>query len=154
TDASWSSDDARWTVTARRTDTGETVRFTCNFLWMCQGYYRHAEGYTPQWPGMDRFKGRIVHPQTWPTDLDYKDKNVLVIGSGARAATLVPAIANDCAHVTMLQRSPTYFAPAPNRNDLADLLRELDVPAEWTHEIVRRKILADQKEITRRSFED
>ena len=127
-----------------RTDTGEAVRFTANFLWMCQGYYRHSEGYTPEWPGMDTFKGRIVHPQTWPEDLDYKDKNVIVIGSGATAATLVPAIAADCAHVTVLQRSPTYFFPARNDNELADTLRELEIDEEWIHEIVRRKILHDQ----------
>ena len=140
--------------TAKRNDTGEEAAFTCKSLWMCQGYYRHAKGYTPEWPGMDRYKGQVVHPQTWPADLDYAGKQVLVIGSGATAATLVPAIAGECAHVTMLQRSPTYFAPAPNRNDVADMLRALDVPSEWTHEIVRRKILADQKEITRRSFEE
>ena len=97
-----------------RTDTGEPVRFTANFLWMCQGYYRHSEGYTPHWDGMENFKGQIVHPQTWPEDLDYKGKNVVVIGSGATAATLIPAIATDCGHVTMLQRSPTYFRTGRN----------------------------------------
>ena len=91
--ASWSSEDNLLDDRGVRTDTGEPVRFTASFLWMCQGYYRHAEGYTPDWAGMDRFKGRIVHPQTWPEDLDYKDKQVVVIGSGATAATLVPAIA-------------------------------------------------------------
>ncbi len=91
-----------------------------NFLWMCQGYYRHAEGYTPQWAGMETFKGRIVHPQTWPDDLDYAGKKVVVIGSGATAATLIPAIAEDCAHVTMLQRSPTYFRTGRNAIELAD----------------------------------
>ena len=99
-------------IEGTRTDTGEAVRFTANFLWMCQGYYRHSQGYTPEWPGMDEFKGRIVHPQTWPEDLDYKDKKVVVIGSGATAATLIPAMAADCGHITMLQRSPTYFSPA------------------------------------------
>ena len=84
--------------------TGEERRFTANFLWMCQGYYRHAEGYTPEWPDMDKYKGKIVHPQTWPQDLDMKGKKVVVIGSGATAATLVPAIAGDCEHVTLLQR--------------------------------------------------
>ena len=121
---------------------------------MCQGYYRHSEGYTPEWPGMNRYQGRIVHPQTWPEDLDYKGKNVLVIGSGATAATLVPAIANDCAHVTMLQRSPTYFVTGRNANELADILRELDVKEEWIHEIVRKKILHDQAVITHRAFEE
>jgi cation diffusion facilitator CzcD-associated flavoprotein CzcO len=121
------------------------VRFTTNFLWMCEGYYRHADGFTPDWPGMDRFSGRIVHPQTWPDDLDLVGKNVVVIGSGATAATLVPAIAADCAHVTILQRSPTYFYSGPNSNELADVLRELEIPEEWVHEIVRRKILHDQE---------
>ncbi len=154
TRASWSSEAQCWSIEAQRKDTDEVCHFTANFLWMCQGYYRHAEGYTPEWPGMENYRGTLVHPQTWPDDLDYKGKNVLVIGSGATAATLVPAIANDCAHVTMLQRSPTYFAAAPNRNEVADMLRELDIPDAWTHEIVRRKILHDQQEITRRSFEE
>ncbi len=121
---------------------------------MCQGYYRHSEGYTPEWKGMDTFKGEIVHPQTWPEDLDYKGKNVLVIGSGATAATLVPAIAGDCNHVTLLQRSPTYFIPGRNENVLADQLRKLDIKEEWIHEITRREILANQGEFTRRSFEE
>ncbi|MFM7537782.1 MAG: flavin-containing monooxygenase [Acidimicrobiales bacterium] len=150
--ASWSSSDARWTVEALRTDTGERFRFTTGFLWMCQGYYRHATPYTPQWPGMDRFEGRIVHPQTWPDDLDLTGKTVVVIGSGATAATLVPAIAGSCAHVTMLQRSPTYFITGRNANDLADTLRELEVPEEWIHEIVRRRILKDQRAFTERCF--
>lgn len=151
--ASWSSADQRWTIVARRKD-GAVARLSCDFLWMCQGYYRHSKGYTPEWPGMDAFKGPIVHPQTWPEDLDYRGKKVVVIGSGATAATIVPAMAPDCEHVTMLQRSPTYFLPRPNRHELAVLLRELKVPEEWTHEIVRRKILHDQSVFTRRSFED
>ena len=157
--ASWSSEARCWTVLVQdeqavAEDRPALHRYTCGFLWMCQGYYRHAEGYTPEWAGMDDYQGTIVHPQTWPEDLDYRDKEVLVIGSGATAATIVPAMANDCRHITMLQRSPTYFAPGLNRNELADTLRELDVPDEWTHEIVRRKILHDQQEITRRSFEE
>lgn len=152
--ASWSSDENLWRLTVRDKVRDETLTMTTNFLWMCQGYYRHSEGYTPEWPGMSDFKGTIVHPQTWPEDLDYRDKRVLVIGSGATAATIVPAMAPDCAHITLLQRSPTYFAPGLNKNELADTLRELDVPDEWTHEIVRRKILHDQQEITRRSFEE
>ncbi len=152
--ARWSSKDNLWTIEATRTDTGEVFHFTANFLWMCQGYYRHSEGYTPEWPGMDKFKGKIVHPQTWPEDLDYKGKNVLVIGSGATAATLVPAIAGDCKHVTLLQRSPTYFIPGRNENELADQLRALKIDEAWIHEITRRKVLADQAEFTRRSFEE
>jgi cation diffusion facilitator CzcD-associated flavoprotein CzcO len=154
TSAQWSSVDNRWTITATRTDTGEQRFFTANFLWMCQGYYRHSEGYTPEWQGMDAYQGDIVHPQTWPEDLEYAGKNVVVIGSGATTATLVPAIAADCEHVTILQRSPTYFIPGRNKIELAETLRELDVDEEWIHEIVRRKILHDQAEFTRRSFEE
>ena len=152
--ARWSSEDNRWTIEATRTDTGETQRFTANFLWMCQGYYRHSEGYTPEWPGMDQYQGQFVHPQSWPEDLDYAGKQVVVIGSGATAATLVPAIAADCSHVTVLQRSPTYFISGRNQNDLADTLRELEVDEVWIHEIVRRKILYDQATFTRRALED
>ena len=149
--ADWSADQQRWTLAVTRTDTGEQLTFTCNFLWMCQGYYRHAEGYTPTWDGMDRFAGPIVHPQTWPDDLDYAGKRVVVIGSGATAATLIPAMADDVEHITMLQRSPTYFATGRNANELADTLRELEIDETWIHEIVRRKILFDQAQITKMS---
>lgn len=152
--ASWSSEDNLWTVHARRNADGVDLTFTTCFLWMCQGYYRHSEGYTPAWEGMSDFKGQIVHPQTWPEDLDYKGKKVICIGSGATAATVVPAIAGDCEHVTLLQRSPTYFIPGMNRNELADTLRSLEIDEEWIHEIVRRKFISDQRELTRRSFED
>ena len=151
--ASWSEEHKLWTLEGVRADTDEPVRFTANFLWMCQGYYRHAEGYTPEWEGMDDYRGEIVHPQTWPDDLDYQGKNVIVIGSGATAATLVPAIADDCAHVTLLQRSPTYFVPGRNENELADQLRELEIDETWIHEITRRKILHDQDVVTRLSVE-
>lgn len=150
--ASWSEADSRWTVTG--TANGKPFTVTANFLWMCQGYYRHDKGYTPEWPDMDKFKGPIVHPQTWPRDLDLSGRKVVVIGSGATAATLVPAIAGTCAHVTLLQRSPTWFFPAPNANELADTLRLLEVDESWIHEIVRRKVLYDQQEITRRSVEE
>lgn len=152
--ASWSSESNRWTVDVERTDTGERLRFSTPFLWMCQGYYRHSEGYTPEWPGMERYQGVVVHPQTWPEDLDYKGKTVLVIGSGATAATLVPAMAGDCAHMTVLQRSPTFFWTGRNANDLADSLREIDIDPMWIHEIVRRRVLHDQETITRLSFEN
>ena len=152
--ARWSSEDKLWTLEGTRTDSGEAVRFTANFLWMCQGYYRHAEGYTPKWKGMESYEGKIVHPQTWPEGLDYRGKNVLVIGSGATAATLVPAIAADCGHVTLLQRSPTYFIPARNVNEVADMLRELKIDEAWIHEIVRRKIMHEQAVFTRRALEE
>ena len=147
--ASWSSRDNLWTVHASRSDTGEELVFTTRFLWMCQGYYRHSQGYTPEWKDMELFKGKIVHPQTWPEDLDLRDENVLVIGSGATTATIVPAIAAATRHTTVLQRSPTYFYPAPNKNELADTLRELEIDESWIHEIVRRKILHDQQLMTR-----
>lgn len=150
--ASWSSDEKLWTIDATRAESGEAVRFTANFLWMCQGYYRHAEGYTPEWPGMDSFTGRIIHPQTWPEHLDTTGKEVVVIGSGATAATLVPAIADKCRHVTMLQRSPTYFRTGRNAIEIADELRELGIDETWIHEIVRRKILSEQAKFTRRTF--
>ena len=152
--ASWSSSDKRWTIEAERTDSTERARFTANFLWMCQGYYRHAEGYTPQWPGMEAFRGRIVHPQTWPEDLDVAGRRVVVIGSGATAATLVPALAGRCAKLTMLQRSPTFYITGRNVNELAEMLRELEVPEEWVHEIVRRKILKDQAVFAHRAFHE
>src|SRR6202048_4078266 len=101
---------------------------------------------------MATFKGRIVHPLNWPTDLDYAGKNVVVIGSGATAATLIPAIVAECAHVTMLQRSPTFFRTGRNAVEIADKLRELQIDETWIHEIVRRKILHDQAVFTRRSF--
>ena len=152
--AAWSSTAQRWKILATRPAASgsglEAVCISAKFLWMCQGYYRHAEGYTPDWPGMADFKGQIVHPQTWPEHISLAGKRVVVIGSGATAATLIPAIADTCAHVTMLQRSPTYFITGRNANDLADTLRQLDIPPEWTHEIVRRKVLFDQAAFTRR----
>ena len=154
TEASWSTEHKLWTIEGHRVESGETVRFTANFLWMCQGYYKHDQGFTPEWPGMAEFKGKIVHPQTWPDDLDTADKNIVVIGSGATAATLVPAVAGKCRHVTMLQRSPTYFIPAQNANELADTLRELKIDPAWIHEIVRRKILFDQNAFTKRCISE
>ena len=152
TSARWSSSENLWTLEATRTDTGERLRFTANFLWMCQGYYRHSRGYTPEWVGMADYKGQIIHPQNWPEDLDYAGKNIVVIGSGATAATLIPAIAPECGHVTMLQRSPTYFRTGRNAVEIADELRELDIDEMWIHEIVRKKILHDQAVFTGRSF--
>lgn len=150
--ATWSSKTNLWTVEATRTDSGEPAIFTANFLWMCQGYYRHSEGYTPEWEGMKNYKGQIVHPQRWPEDIKTEGKKIVVIGSGATAATLIPSIAGKCDHVTMLQRSPTYFRTGRNAIELAEQLRQLQVKEEWIHEIVRRKILFDQDTFTRRSF--
>ena len=126
--ATWSSDDGMWTVEAETLgdDTGADtaiVRLTCNFLYMCSGYYDYAHGYTPDWPAVERFGGRIVHPQQWPDDLDYANKRVVVIGSGATAVTLVPALAERASHVTMLQRSPTYVVARPSEDAIANWLR-------------------------------
>ena len=139
--ASWSSAEARWTVEAERTDTGETVRLTCGFLLMCSGYYSYAEGYAPELPGIDRFKGRIVHPQFWPEDLDFAGKRVVVIGSGATAVTIVPAMADKAAHVTMLQRSPTYIVARPSEDKIANWLRER-LPAKLAYRLARLKNVA------------
>ena len=152
--AHWSSGESLWRIEAARTDTGERLAFSANFLWMCQGYYRHSQGFMPNWPALATFKGRLVHSETWPQDLDYQDKRVVVIGSGATAATIIPAIADACAHVTMLQRSPTFFITGRNVNDLAETLRQLEVDEAWIHEIVRRKILYDQAHFTRRCVDE
>jgi monooxygenase len=136
--AEWSTADARWTVEARRSDSQETVRLTCGFLLVCGGYYRYDEGYTPDFEGMERFNGRIVHPQHWTADIDYAGKRVVVIGSGATAVTLVPAIAEWAAHVTMLQRSPSYIVSLPAEDPIAAVLRRV-LPEKVAYCIVRWK---------------
>jgi monooxygenase len=136
--AEWSTADARWTVEAERTDMGETVSLTCGFLFTCTGYYRYDEGFTPEFAGTERFGGQIVHPQHWPEDLDYAGKRVVVVGSGATAVTLVPAMAPDAAHVTMLQRSPSYVVSLPGRDPIADVLRRA-LPPKVAYPIVRWK---------------
>ncbi|HYP54884.1 MAG TPA: NAD(P)/FAD-dependent oxidoreductase [Solirubrobacterales bacterium] len=136
--AEWSSEEARWTVEVERGETGEALTFTCDFLWSCSGYYRYDEGYTPEFPGRERFRGEVVHPQHWPEDLDYAGKRVVVIGSGATAVTLVPSMAEDAAHVTMLQRTPTYIVSLPARDRIANGLRRL-LPGRAAYSIVRWK---------------
>lgn len=135
--ASWSSADARWTVDVTTRD-GQIRHLTCNFLYMCSGYYNYAEGYMPGWPGMDRFTGKIVHPQNWPEDLHYKDKRVVVIGSGATSVTLVPAMAETAKHVFMLQRSPSYILSLPSQDFVANFLRG-KAPARFAYILVRWK---------------
>jgi monooxygenase len=141
--AEWSSADARWTVEATTGDRGETVRLTCGFLFSAGGYYRYDEGFTPPFEGRERFQGQIVHPQHWPDDLDYAGKRVVVIGSGATAVTLVPALARDAAQVTMLQRSPTYVVSVPSRDAIANVMRRV-LPARVAYAIARRKNVALQ----------
>src|SRR5258707_1345450 len=137
--ATWSTPDARWTVEAERTvgeGGSEIVRFTCNFLFMCSGYYKYEEGYTPEFSGRENFAGLIVHPQKWPEDIDYAGKRVVVIGSGATAVTLVPEMARTAGHVTMLQRSPTYVVSRPAQDPLANKLRR-NLPAKLAYHLIR-----------------
>jgi monooxygenase len=152
--AEWSTEQGRWTVTARRTDGGDaaadpattstststddTVEFTCSFLWVCSGYYRYDQGYSPAFGGAADFGGTIVHPQHWPAGLDYAGQRVVVIGSGATAVTLVPAMAETAAHVTMVQRSPSYVSSLPSGDPIADLLRRV-LPDRASYPLVRWK---------------
>jgi monooxygenase len=148
--ASWSSQDAQWTVEGvRKASAGpdgkdskdEPLTLTCNFLFSCAGYYRYSAGYLPEFPNVSRFQGRIVHPQGWPEDLDYAGKRVLIIGSGATAVTLLPAMARTAGHVTMLQRSPTYVISAPEQDRIANWLRRV-LPATWAYRLSRWKNVA------------
>ncbi|CAN5867806.1 hypothetical protein BH23ACT2_BH23ACT2_23140 [soil metagenome] len=134
--ADWSSEEARWTVTAQRTDTGDKVQVTCRFLFTCSGYYRYDHGYLPHFEGRDRFEGTIVHPQAWPEDLDHAGQRVVVIGSGATSITLVPALATSAAHVTMLQRSPSYIASVPPRSPAARAMRRV-LPGRYAESATR-----------------
>jgi len=138
---SWSSAKTRWTVEAETSANGSnktSVQLTCNFLYLCTGYYDYDNGYTPEWPGVARFRGTIVHPQKWPNDLDYTGKRVVVIGSGATAVTLVPALAERAAHVTMLQRSPSYIVSRPAEDRIANLLRRC-LPGNTAYALARWK---------------
>jgi monooxygenase len=146
--AAWSSQDARWTVEIERTDTEARTQITANWLFCGTGYYRYDSGYTPEFPGLQEYGGRLVHPQQWPEDLDYAGKRVVVIGSGATAVTLIPAMAETAAHVTMLQRSPTYILPLPSKDAVANALSRLLGPRRgyaWT----RRKNIFQQAAIYR-----
>ncbi|WP_119677692.1 flavin-containing monooxygenase [Indioceanicola profundi] len=138
THASWSTADALWTVQAEVGPDNAPARFTCNFLYVCSGYYDYDEGYMPGWDGMERFGGRIVHPQKWPEELDYSGKRVVVIGSGATAVTLVPEMAKRAAHVTMLQRSPTYIVARPGEDKMALWLQKR-LPSGPAHRMARWK---------------
>lgn len=146
----WSSAERRWTVTTVDERSGEPRRHTCRFLVAATGYYDHDSGHAPEFAGASSFKGRIVHPQHWPDDLDYRGKRVVVIGSGATAVTLVPAMARDTAHVTMLQRSPTYVFPVPAVDALAASLQRL-LPARWTYALLRQRNIKLQRLVYRAS---
>ncbi|XYH93045.1 flavin-containing monooxygenase [Sorangium sp. So ce1128] len=134
----WSSEHARWTVEVDVGAGEERVRYSCSFLYVCSGYYSYESGYTPSFPGREDFQGQVIHPQAWPQDLDYRDKRVVIIGSGATAVTLVPAMAADAAHVTMLQRSPSYIASLPAEDPIANAIRER-LPERIAHRVARWK---------------
>ena len=136
--ASWSSTESRWLVTAERGDTGEQVTISCQFIFSCSGYYDYDQGYTPEFVGIDKFKGQVIHAQHWPEQLNYKDKRVVVIGSGATAVTLVPAMSQDTASLVMLQRTPTYIASVPKEQPLAETLRKW-LPDSWVFRLIRWK---------------
>ena len=137
-EASWSSRDSQWTVQVENKKTQELQDFTCDFLFLCGGYYNYEEGYTPHFAGRENFLGQIIHPQKWPKNLDYKNKKVVVIGSGATAVTIIPTMAEKAAHVTMLQRSPTYFLSAPDEDPVGNFLRKF-ISLKLTYKLVRWK---------------
>lgn len=136
--ASWSSKNAKWTIDAKHEQSGENVTFTCNFLISCTGFYNYDQGYTPDFPGRRRFKGKIIHPQHWPKDYDYTGKRVVVVGSGATAVTLVPAMAEKAAHVTMLQRSPGYVVSLPEKDMINNQLRRV-LPEKLAYDLTRMR---------------
>jgi monooxygenase len=142
--ASWSTPEARWTVEVERGDTGARVKLTCGWLFCAGGYYRYDQGYAPRFEGQERFGGPIIHPQRWPEDLDYAGKRVVVIGSGATAVTLVPAMAETAGHVTMLQRTPSYVLPVPAEDPVANAAKRV-LPPAWAHALTRRKNIARQR---------
>ena len=138
TKAEWSTDDAQWTVTSTNKATGASNTISCSFLFMCSGYYSYKKGHTPEFAGRERFRGTVVHPQDWPTDLDYAGKRVVVIGSGATAVTIVPSMADKAAHVTMLQRSPTYMVSRPDHDVMANRMRKV-LPPKMAYNLTRFK---------------
>jgi len=141
--ADWCSDTATWTVTGIRNATGERVTYSANFMFSCTGYYNYEAGFTPDFPGRSHFKGQIIHPQQWPENLNYKGKRVVVIGSGATAVTLVPAMADQAAHITMLQRSPTYVASVPEKDKLSNELRKY-LPEKLVYRLARTRNIGFQ----------
>jgi len=150
TKASWSSEQARWNLEVASGPDAEPATFTCKFLLSCAGYYRYTEGYTPEFPGRESFQGEIVHPQQWPEQLDYSGKKVVIVGSGATAVTLVPAMAEQAEHVVMLQRSPSYLIRRPFKDATANFLRKI-LPNSWAYALTRWKNTLMQQIVYRRS---
>ena len=154
-EAEWSSKKKSWILKAELSDTKKIIYFSCNFLMMCQGYFRHNEGYTPKWKDMDKFKGQIVHTEEWPENLNYKNKSIILIGSGATAATTVPAMASKANHVTMLQRSPTFYRTSTiGTEEFVERLNKFSDDEKWTYGIVRQQILINQEIFIRRCIEE
>ena len=154
-EAEWSTKKKSWILKAERSDTKKIIYFSCNFLMMCQGYFRHNEGYTPKWKDMDKFNGQIVHTEEWPENLDYKNKTIILIGSGATAATTVPAMASKANHVTMLQRSPTFYRTSTvGTEELVERLNKFSDDEKWIYGIVRQQILINQEIFIRRCIEE
>ena len=148
--ARWSTEDACWTVEAEDRASGQTVSIRCGFLMMCSGYYSYRKGYTPEFEGRERFQGEIIHPQYWPENLDYRNRKIVVIGSGATAVTLIPELATDAQHVVMLQRSPTYMVSMPDIDRIANLLRRI-LPEKAAYGLIRWKNILFQRFIYRRT---
>ena len=144
TAAEWSSDQARWTLTAEDEASGTTRHFTCDFLNLCTGYYRYDAGHMPDFPGMDDFKGELIHPQHWPEDMDYAGKKVVVIGSGATAMTLIPAMAGKTGHITMLQRSPSYIISLPTFDNVSQLMQRF-LPEDLVFNLARQRNIVLQR---------
>lgn len=154
TSAAWSTEEGCWTLTVYRHATDDWVELKTTFLLMGQGYYDHQNPYEPQWEGMESFRGTIAHPQAWPEDLEYADKNVVVIGSGATAGTVIPAMAEHANHVTMLQRTPSYYIPRPVPHEFEQTLSSLDLTDEIQYEVLRKKNIADTDWVARMFHED
>ncbi|CAB4811679.1 unannotated protein [freshwater metagenome] len=146
TKAQWSSEDSRWSLTVTDKVSDEVKTFTCGYLFMCSGYYSYKQGFTPEFAGVEKFKGKVVHPQQWPQDLYYKNKRVVVIGSGATAMTLVPAMANDVAEITLLQRSPTYVISRPSVDPFAKRMRRI-WPKKIAYALTRVENTTRQQEL-------
>lgn len=142
--AQWCSEQQQWIVSARDLDTGLARHFSCDFLISCTGYYDHKTGYLPNFSGVEQFQGQCIHPQHWPADLDYRNKRVVVIGSGATAVTVVPAMADQAAHVTMLQRSPSYVMTVPARDKLTEVLRKI-MPERWANDLAHKRNILIQR---------
>ncbi|HJL91780.1 MAG TPA: NAD(P)/FAD-dependent oxidoreductase, partial [Acidimicrobiales bacterium] len=151
--AEWSNEKNQWTLKASNNATGETVEYTCNFLLMCSGYYSYKSGYTPTFEGVESYSGQILHPQEWPEDIDFAGKKVVVIGSGATAVTLVPAMADTAEHVVMLQRSPTYVVARPDHDAFAGLLRKI-LPEKVAYYLTRKKNIFGQNYIYKLTRKD